>query len=129
MHSGNIETPADFAEYLTDEESYWPDDKMRPSESDIEVHPQGQVYIDVDGLLGPVVMYLIRRAESSGLRVGTGHSGRMAIFEKRPRCAEEGCYARAQGGSKRGGLCAPHASEAKRERMRQGLPPVRGEDY
>lgn len=129
MYSGTIESPADFAEYLVDEDAYWPDGKQRPTDEDVEIHPQGQVYIDVSELPGPTVMYLIDRAESNRLRVSTDHSTRLAVFQEKPHCAEDGCYARAQGGSQRGDLCSGHAAEAKHERMKQGLPPVRGEDY
>jgi len=124
-----VDTPEDLAEYLTDEDQYWPDGLKRLAEEDVTVHPQGQVYIDVGGYTAGLALYVQQQIDRAGLRVEVSSKTRIAVFEKRSRCEEEGCYARARGGSNRSHLCTPHARQAKKERMKQGLPPVRGEDY
>lgn len=124
-----VDTPEDFAEYILDEDNYWPDDYDRPAEEAVEVHPQGQVYIDAEDLAGRAVLHLLDKIDSAGLRGDWTSSRRLAVFEKRPPCDEDGCFAEAKGGSGRGHLCAAHARQAKKERMKSGLPPVRGEDY
>lgn len=125
----DVDTPADLAEHFLDEDAYWPDDTPRPDEEDVRVHPQGQVYVDVSGVDGRMALHVIRLTERANLRAEVDTGDTVSIFDSRPTCEEDDCYAEAQGGSTRGNLCAGHAKEAKTERMKSGLPPQPGKDY
>jgi len=127
MRFHNVDTPADLGAFLLNPEGYWPDDIEQLDEEQVTIHPQGQVYIRVEDVSGPAVLYLLQLIDRAHLRAGWGSKNRLAVYEPKATCAHEDCYADAMGGRKpeNPDLCPSHNAEAKRERMRQGLPPRR----
>lgn len=122
MKYGN---PREFGEALKAGEIYGVDtDKI-----EVDIHPQGQVYVRVNESSVETALRVIRKAESAGLRPEVDMSDKISIFEKRPECAEEGCYSRQTGGKPYRELCTKHAAERKNEGMRSGATPSRGGRY
>lgn len=121
MHG--ISSPKGFAEWLLDEDHYWPDSVPRPREEMIEVHPQGQVYIRFDNVDAPaeLALYILSKIDrNSDLRGEVDTSSTIAVFEPMPECGEDGCHADAAGSKPYRDLCPAHGREEKERWITDG---------
>lgn len=121
MHG--IDTPHDLGDAIQNDEIYWSDDVEKP---EVENHPSGQTYLELEGKSAEAVVYCLRRIDQAGLRANvSSRKSSIGVFLPRETCDHEECYADEQGGSRAEfpGYCPAHAREKKEERRKAGLPP------
>lgn len=123
----NVDSPHDLADWIEDDDTYWPDGVPVPDE--ITKHPQGQVYIDVSGQPAETALQVIKFAERAHLRFEVDSNDKVSIYEPYDDCEAEGCYADARHAGPYPELCPDHGREARKRARERGLTPDRNGRY